>query len=291
MEWYCRPELLEDLQGDLNEYFGRNVNSKGLTRARIIYVLDVLKFFRFYTIRKPKFIDLLIHWIMIDSYIKTSSRNILRHKLFSAINIVGLAISMSVGLLMIVFISELSSYDSFHTKKDRIYRVISQDHNQVELASTSVKAGKEIEDGIPGVEDITIIRRDFGGDALIGEKILPIGGLWADESFLKIFDFPFLQGDPATALREPYSIVLTETTTRKLFGEENALGKSIRIDTSDYLITGVMKDAPKLSHLRFGSLASFSTLALMNPEANGGFMDWTSVYMNYVYVLVRKMVA
>ncbi len=145
MEWYCRPELLEDLQGDLNEYFDRNVNSKGLTRARIIYILDVLKFFRFYTIRKPQFIDLLIHWIMIDSYIKTSSRNILRHKLFSAINIVGLAISMSVGLLMIVFISELSSYDSFHTKKDRIFRVISQDHNQVELASTSVKAGKEIE--------------------------------------------------------------------------------------------------------------------------------------------------
>ena len=144
MEWYCRPELLEDLQGDLNEYFNRNVNSKGLTRARIIYILDVLKFFRFYTTRKPQFIDLLIHWIMIDSYIKTSSRNILRHKLFSAINIVGLAISMSVGLLMIVFISELSSYDSFHTKKDRIFRVISQDHNQVELASTSVKAGKEI---------------------------------------------------------------------------------------------------------------------------------------------------
>ena len=225
---------------------------------------------------------------MIDSYIKTSSRNILRHKLFSAINIVGLAISMSVGLLMIVFISELSSYDSFHTKKDRIFRVISQDHNQVELASTSVKAGKEIKDGIPGVEDVTIIRRDFGGDALIGEKVLPIGGLWADESFLKIFDFPLLQGDPATALREPYSIVLTETTARKLFGEENALGKSIRIDTSDYLVTGVMKDVPKLSHLRFGSLASFSTVALMNPETDGGFMDWTSVYMNYVYVLVPE---
>ena len=117
MEWYCRPELLEDLQGDLNEYFDRNVKSKGSTRAKLIYILDVLKFFRFYTIRKPQFLDLLIHWIMIDSYIKTSSRNILRHKLFSAINIAGLAISMSVGLLMIVFVSELSSYDQFSCKK------------------------------------------------------------------------------------------------------------------------------------------------------------------------------
>ncbi len=159
MEWYCRPELLEDLQGDLNEYFDRNVKSKGSTRAKLIYILDVLKFFRLYTIRKPQFLDLLIHWIMIGSYIKTSSRSILRHKLFSAINIAGLAISMAVGLLMIVFISELSSYDSFHTKKDRIFRVISKDHNQVELASTSVKAGKEIKAGIPGVEEITIIRQ------------------------------------------------------------------------------------------------------------------------------------
>ena len=177
---------------------------------------------------------------------------------------------------------------SFHAKKDRIFRVISKDHNQVELASTSVKAGKEIKAGIPGVEDMTIIRRDFGGDALVGEKVLPICGLWADESFLKMFDFPLLQGDPATALKEPYSIVLTETTARKLFGEENALGKSIRLDTSDYLVTGVMKDAPKLSHLRFESLGSFSTVALMNPETDGEFMDWTSVYMNYVYVLVPE---
>ena len=97
-----------------------------------------------------------------------------------------------------------------------------------------------------------------------------------------------LQGDPATALREPYSIVLTETTARKLFGEENALGKSIRFDTSHYLVTGVMKDVPKLSHLRFGSLGSFSTIESMNPETDGGFMDWTNVYMNYVYVLVPE---
>jgi hypothetical protein len=114
----------------------------------------------------------------------------------------------------------------------------------------------------------------FGGDALAGEKVLPIGGLWADESFLKIFDFPLLQGDPATALREPYSIVLTETTARKLFGEENALGKSIRIDTSDYLITGVMKDVPKTFTLALWVTRFVFNRALMNRETDGGFMDW-----------------
>src|SRR5436190_14081 len=124
LSWYCRPDLLEDLQGDLNEYFDRNVKAKGIRKAKLIYIIDVFKFFRLYTIRKPEFINLLIQWIMIGSYLKTSSRSIVRNKLFSAINIVGLAISMSVGLLMIAFISDMLSYDKFHDKGDRIYRVI-----------------------------------------------------------------------------------------------------------------------------------------------------------------------
>ena len=73
LSWYCRPELLEDLQGDLNEYFYRNVKSKGASRARLIYILDVLKFLRLYTVRKPEFINLLINWIMLGSYVKTSA--------------------------------------------------------------------------------------------------------------------------------------------------------------------------------------------------------------------------
>src|SRR5258707_10926307 len=90
--WYCKQELLEDLQGDLSEYFERNIKSRGIRKARFIYVMDVFKFFRLYTIRKPEFVNLLINWIMIGSYIKTSSRNIVRNKLFSTINIAGLAI-------------------------------------------------------------------------------------------------------------------------------------------------------------------------------------------------------
>src|SRR6476661_8441424 len=113
LSWYCKPELLEDLQGDLNEYFERNVKSKGTRKAKLIYVIDVFKFFRLYTVRKPEFVNLLINWLMIGSYIKTSGRNIVRNKLFSAINIAGLAISMSVGLVMIGVLSDIFSYDKF----------------------------------------------------------------------------------------------------------------------------------------------------------------------------------
>src|SRR5690348_4594674 len=86
LSWYCKSELLEDLQGDLHEYFHRNVKKKGVARAKLIYIIDVLKFLRIYTVRKPEFINLLIHWIMLGSYMKTSSRNMVRNKLFSAIN-------------------------------------------------------------------------------------------------------------------------------------------------------------------------------------------------------------
>src|SRR5687767_15958539 len=90
LAWYCRAELLEDLQGDLHEYFHRNVKAKGPRQAKMIYILDVLKFLRIYTIRKPEFLNLLIQWIMLGSYIKTSGRTMVRNKLFSAINIIGL---------------------------------------------------------------------------------------------------------------------------------------------------------------------------------------------------------
>lgn len=286
LEGYCRPELIEDLQGDLNEYFDRNAKTKGATKAKLIYVLDVMKFLRVYTIKTPKFINLLMHWIMISSYVKTSSRNIVRHKLFSTINIVGLAVSMSVGLLMIVFISDLASYDDFHEKKDRIYRITTRDFNNVDLASTSVLAGKLIKESFPGLEDITTLRRGFGGDADTGERIVPIGGLWADESFLKVFTLPMLHGNPATALKYPYSIVLTEDAATKLFGTSDVLGKPLKFDTTNYVVTGVLENIPKLSHLRFESLASFSTVELANPKTDGDFLSWGSVYMNHVYILL-----
>lgn len=288
LEWYCRPELLEDLEGDLNEYFFRNLKTIGPSKARIVYIIDVLKFLRRYTIRTPEFVNFLIHWIMLGSYIKTSSRNILRHKLFSFINIVGLAVSMSVGLLMIVFVSDLISYDSFHEKKDRTFRIISRDWNGVDLATTSVLAGKKIREDVTGINDITILRRGFGGDANTGERILPIGGLWADESFLNVFTFPFIYGNSATALKEPFSIVLTEGAAKRLFGKTEVLGRSIKFDTTHYFVTGVMKDVPKLSHIRFESLVSFSTVELAKPDTDGDFLSWASIYMNYVYVVVAE---
>lgn len=306
LSWYCRPELLEDLQGDLNEYFERHCKSKGIRRAKLIYIADVFKFLRSYTIRKPDFINLIIHWIMVGSYIKTSGRSIVRNKLFSAINIIGLAISMSVGLLMIAFLTDLLSYDKFHMKGERIYR-LTDTHTDVhsghtmELASTSVAAGKRIKEGFAGAEDVTLIRRNFSGDASYKNNTISFDGLWADESFFNVFSFTLTKGDPETALREPYSIVLTEKEAKKIFGDEDPMGKSVTLlgdqfglkadnkknVTTDYIVTGLMPDVPVFSHLRFGALGSYATKEIIEKD-NSGFTGWTNIWSNYCYILLPE---
>jgi ABC-type antimicrobial peptide transport system permease subunit len=292
VEWYCKPGLAEDLLGDLNEYFERNVKVAGPRRAKLIYIIDAFKFFRVYTVRTPKFVNLLINWIMIGSYIRTSARNVSRNKLFSAINIVGLAVSMSVGLLLIAFVHDLLSYDRFNEKGSRIYRITSyakfRDGYSEKFASTSAKAGKLIREKVAGVEETAIMRGEFSGDAAMGGNVVPVTGFYAEPSVLRIFTMPMLKGDAATALKEPYSIVLTETSAKKLFGAEEAFGKTIHVDSGEYQVTGILKDIPFFSHMQFESLVSFSTIETRLAK-DESFHAWEMVWQrNYVYLLLPE---
>ncbi|SDM17236.1 FtsX-like permease family protein [Catalinimonas alkaloidigena] len=297
LAWYCRPELLEDLQGDLNEYFDRHLRQYGPRRARWIYVLDVLKFLRLYTVRPPDFLHLSLHSIMLRSYLKTSGRSLVRNPLFSAINVIGLAISLSVGLLVLSMLADLFAYDDFLPNKAQVYRIVTSLQRQegpgMELASTSLKAGKAIRENVPGLGAVTILRNGFGGDAQVGDRTLPLSGRWADGHLFQVLPYPLRQGNPATALQEPYSLVLTETTAERLFGTADALGQTVRLDTLDYTVTGVVRDLPKFSHLRFDVLASLATLenqmaAADGQDSDGDFLSWENVYMNYVYLTLPQ---
>jgi putative ABC transport system permease protein len=245
---------------------------------------------------------------MLSSYLKTSGRTLVRNKLFSAINIFGLAISMSVGLLMISFVVDLTSYDQFHKKADRIYRVITDytrtDGKQTHLASTSVRAGDRISETFSGVEHVAMLRSGFGGDAAFGDQVVPFKGLWASENFFDVFTFPLIEGNAATALKEPYSIVLTATAAKKLFGTASPLGKTIHfIDpsrknqqgsegngetkNSAYVITGVIEDIPKFSHMQFEVLVSLAG-ARVEAINDKDFLSWEEVWQNYVYVVLPE---
>lgn len=292
VEWYCKPGLVEDLTGDLNEYFERNVQSMGVRRAKLIYIIDALKFFRIYTVRKPKFVNSFIKWIMIGSYIKTSRRSLMRNKLFSSINILGLAISMSVGLLLIAFVLDLRSYDRFHKNGERIYRITNNatfnDREQGgKFGTTSIKTGKLIREKVSGIEEVAILRNDFAQDAIVDDKILPIKGFWAEPSVFRTFTFPMLEGNPETALKDPYSIILTETAAKKLFGNEPAVGKAIKFDTLNYQVTGVIKDVPFFSHINFEALISLSSTEQKSKD-DKQFGAWSNMFSNYVYLLLPE---
>ncbi|WP_221198109.1 ABC transporter permease [Chitinophaga barathri] len=288
VEWYCKPGLVEDLTGDLNECFERNVRSAGPRRAKLIYIIDAFKFFRSYTVRKSIFAHLFMNRIMIGSYVKTSGRNIMRNKLFSFINILGLAISMSVGLLLIAFLLDLRSYDRFHENGGRIHRITniltSNSEQSGKFATTSIKTGKLIREKVNGIEEVTVMRNNFSGDARVGDNILPISGFWAEPSLFRVFSFPMVEGNPETALKDPYSVVLTETAARKLFGTQAALGKTIQVDTLVYQVTGIMKDVPFFSHISFEALVSLSTAEQTN-KGDKHFAEWTNMWSNSVYLL------
>lgn len=229
---------------------------------------------------------------MIGSYIKTSARNLTRNKLFSTINIMGLAISMSVGLLLIAFILDLRSYDRFHKNGERIYRITSVatfrgEQGSSRFSSASVKTGKLIRQKVTGVDEVAMLRNDFLQDARVGNTILPLKGYWAEPSVFRVFTFPMREGNPETALKDPYSVVLTESAAKKIFGNQPALGKAVRFDSLDYQVTGVMKDVPFFSHLNFEVLVSFAT-AEQTGKADTRFDDWTNMFSNSVYLLLPE---
>jgi putative ABC transport system permease protein len=291
LAFYCRPELLEDLEGDLYEYLQRNAKEKGARKARLIYIIDVFKFLRPYTIRKPKFLNTLIQWVMIGSYIKTSGRSIVRNKLFSAINIFGLAISMSVGLMMIGILSDTFSYDKFNENHKRIYRVVSryqflERKDRQFVATSSLKAARIIKETFSIPEDVVVFRREFSGDVKAAERAVPINGMWASASVFKVFSFEMLKGNASTALKEPFSMVLTETAAKKLFGSDEAMGKNVVLNNDrSYTVTGVMKDVPVFSHIRFEMLGSLSTREILLKD-NKREMAWDNCWNAWTYLLL-----
>ena len=197
---------------------------------------------------------------MIKSYLITALRNLLKHKTFSAINIIGLSLSMAVCLLIINIINDQLSYDNFHPEKERLYRIITNDEISEEIvtkfASTAFPIGEYMKDNFPVVENSVTIYNGFKGDARYGDKIIQCSGLYTNSEFFRIFGFELESDDPDHVLDEPYSMVMREEIAKKYFGEENPLGKVISLDTlGEFTIKGIIKQKKEKSHIGFETLA------------------------------------
>lgn len=231
---------------------------------------------------------------MWKNYLTVAVRNLHRHPIYSGINIIGLALSMAVGLLVVAFIWHQFQYDQFHDNKDRIVRLISEwdGERRATLAAAPGPMADELEETAPEVEETVRLSR-LVGTLTENNNALQIEGLFAEESFFDVFDFKLAKGNPQTALSNPRSLILTENTATKLFGDASAMGKTVPVERAGgdistvFTVTGVLEKPPGPSHLVFEALASFSTLHTLAGERNA-LQAWDNLSKYPTYVLLRE---
>lgn len=202
---------------------------------------------------------------MWQNYFKTVLRNIWRYKAYSAINVFGLVTGISCFLLIMLYVQYELSFDLHHTKAERIYRIslhATLGGNDVDAVTSPYPMAAALLREFPEIE-ATVRIRQFFRDTLVSlesNRFLETQIFHADQSLFEIFDFEFLTGNPQTALAETNSVVITESTARKYFGDGNALGRSLTFnDSRDYEVTGVIRDVPANSHFHPAILVSFTS--------------------------------
>lgn len=227
---------------------------------------------------------------MLKNYIKIAFRNLLRHKAYSFINVTGLAIGMACSILIMLWVQDELSYDRFHPNADNIYRITST------LAELDIKAAvspspvaQAFKGEIPEIDNVVRLS-GFNTDFLqVGEKLFEEKNiLYADSNFLQFFSFPLVEGDAATAMNHPEGILITQEMAKKYFGNEPALGKTIRKNhKEDFTVTGVLAEIPTNSHVRFDFIQPMAFLARTNRDLKENIWD---NFNFYTYVLLDKNV-
>ncbi|MEM9857894.1 MAG: ABC transporter permease [Bacteroidota bacterium] len=198
---------------------------------------------------------------MLKNYIKIAFRNLLRFKVYSFINLLGLALGLTVSVLILLFVSDELAFDKFHTKGDRIYKIVSTNGQDGGMEVNAWPIAYKLRNDFPEVELTTYTRRAPSNMMVNHEgKRYQHDMYYADEDFLKIFSFTMIEGDPLTALKEPNSIVITEDIKQRYFTDEQVLGQILTIrDSMEFRVTGVIKNIPAQSHIQFDMLGSFTT--------------------------------
>ncbi len=231
---------------------------------------------------------------MLKNYFKIAWRNMIRHKAYSGINIFGLAIGIAACMLILQYVSFELSYENFQVNKDRVYRIQQDRYDNGKLstqwAAGAYAVGNSFKDAIPEIADyVKLVQNghvttDVDNQPLKIEKVF-----FASGSFFNIFTFPLLAGNKNTALKEPFTAALSETTARKIFGTTNVIGKRLELNrNSNYAITAVYKDAPGNTQIKPDILLSYATFLSFqakndnNPETA---WEWDGCL---TYVLLRK---
>ncbi len=287
-EWYCYPPLFDSIIGDLYERFDDNLEKYGQKKANRKFCFDVIRFMNRHTLRKSgqsKFYN--NNMSILSNYFKVGFRNLMKNRSFTAINILGLSVSMAVCLVIILMINDQYSYDRWQVNGDETYRLTHIDYDQlsIPMATVPLPLGAEMKEKFAGFEHVVNFRRGFNGEVLQNGKAIALQGYFTEPSVFDLFSFELERGNPKTALSEPNSIVLTKTIAEKFFKNQDPMGQTLEVGNKGiYQVTGVLKEFPGKTHIKFESFVSFSSLANLEKDEvlspamgnwNNGSETWT----------------
>ena len=272
------------LFGDIEEIYNLQVLERGRFKANFWFWVQVLR-----TI--PAYLLDSLYWsyVMFNSYLKITFRNFKRQKAYSIINVTGLAVGMACCICILVYVHYELSYDRFHSNADNIYRLVMNGDasgRPFDVALSSGPIGSTLVKDFPEADNVVRFQRrdripvNYKNKQFFEDRIF-----WADETVFEVFTFPLINGNPETALKNPFSAVITKEIANRYFGHEDPLGKVLQFNRQEeYTITGVMKDVPENSHFAFDFLLSFETLLTSNQSQ---VQSWTH-FTNYTYLLLKE---
>lgn len=262
--------------GDMIETYRCIADDKGLFWARIWFWVQCIKAFPYF------FIDEL-YWriYMFKNYFLVTVRNLKRNRIYSLLNIIGLAVGMAVFILIALYVQYELSFDKYFENSDRIYRVVREGRS-----FTPAPLGAALKENIPEVEvTATFMRRSNTLVSYEQNNFLEDEFYWADPETFEIFSLPFLSGDPKTALNDPFSIVLSQRTAIKYFGRTDPMGETLTVSENlEFTVSGVFSDMPDNSHFIMDVVVPYETFF---QTTNNDITNWGSNF-SYTYFLLRE---
>jgi putative ABC transport system permease protein len=301
LTWGCPSHLLEEVEGDMLEDYQYHLRKHGKRKADREYMINVVGFMSPFSRRKhDQYSPSLFSTIMWKNYFITAMRNIARNRTYSLINLAGLTFGLASSMLIFQYVIYENSADGFHEKVDRLYRVafriVSSGGTPNVRSQIHLGAGEAFKEEIPAVKNFARIRADFFQEGATisyihnGENktFKDIRSILVDSTFLNVFSFQMAKGNRATALSQPQSILLSESTARRLFDNDDPMGK--RIDygmnqgTLTFQVTGILKDTPANSHIQFDVIIPLEVyLSNIPTNQRQYFNPWrTDEYTTYV---------
>lgn len=230
LRWYCNPDFLEEIQGDIWELFDRRLEEGSPGFARRKFLWDVVRFFRWSNLKRSNSKYKMNRFVLFNNYLKLGFRNISKNLLISSINIFGLSLAIGVAITTYIFLDLQLNMDSFHLKKDRIYQVLNHvnDENGLSLWSDSpLLLGPSLEADISSVESTARVEFAYA-DIRYKDQVFSEFMAFVDPAFFQIFDFELRYGDKK-ALANKEQLVISSEIAKKYFGDSNPIGKEVSI--------------------------------------------------------------